>query len=164
MGVPQKKLAVSQLSPDQAELLLRKVLKSTALYQVSDQTRPAPSKQLFEDLLRHYAPPSGSTEQASDEDLGIAKQALMVLAADDAFEDYVINPERYAGEEKPTSFSIDPVSILSLTTLAMVVLSTYLNIKKDKDGWSFELKITPLSDKLKKELFSLIKKITSGLS
>lgn len=164
MSIPHQNSAVSQLSPEEAELLLRNVLKSTALYQVSDQTRPAPSEQLFEDLLRHHAQLAGPTAQTSGEDLGIAQQALMVLAADEAFEDYVSNPERYAGDEKPSSFSIDPVSILSLTTLAMVVLSTYLNIKKDKDGWTFELKITPLSDKLKKELLSLIKKLTSGLS
>ncbi|MGH8626968.1 MAG: hypothetical protein ACREYC_17475, partial [Gammaproteobacteria bacterium] len=62
---------------------------------------------------------------------------------------------------QPTrDFAVDPISLIGITSLALLVLSTYVNLERDADGqWTFQLRIKPQSEKLKAGIIELAKKV-----
>lgn len=87
-----------------------------------------------------------------------SKQALVLIANDPLLRP-ALTESAPGPNIKPKQFFIDPISILSASALAMVVLNSYLHIKKDKEGWTFEFKVKPSSDGIKKELLKLVKSL-----
>jgi hypothetical protein len=61
-------------------------------------------------------------------------------------------------------FAVDPISLMGTTSLALLVLTTYINLERDADGrWTFHLRIKPVSDQLKIQIVKLATTLISVL-
>lgn len=153
---------IEQLDSSAAQKLLWKIVKNA---EIIDEELPDASILLKENFVEGLYNTDFLAEKdvTGTGDMDVSRQALRVLMADDVYKQFFggfTEPK----PEIPKNYLTDPISIISATSLALMVLSTYVHIKRDKDGkWTFEFKIMPASNKLKLELISLIKKITSVL-
>jgi len=153
---------IQQLNDQDAEKLLAHVIRQSGL----DTDKKAQTTIPEEGLKAIYAQLSESFIVADKETApqSPAKQALGVIASDPLLKTSVQNydPESDQAKEKPKQFGLDTTTIITSTTLALIVLNSYLNIEKDKKGnWTFQFQVKPSSDGIKKELLGLIKSLIS---
>jgi len=146
---------ISNLTSTDAKLLLQKMISEGGLSISSDNQQNLTGTVLSEAL----------EVLVVNEDLPtLEKQALMVLAMDPLMEDMFLPEIMPQKSKKPVDFGVDFNSVITTTTLAMVVLSTYIHVKRDSDGkWSFEFRIKNSSENLKKELIKLAQKLITLL-
>src|SRR5207245_2435161 len=97
----------------------------------------------------------------------LTRQSLHVLAADPAFGRLVPDASKssLASGEPARDFAVDPIAFIGATSLALMVLNTYVDLKRDADGrWTFHLRIKPASDKLRTQIVKLATTLISVLS
>jgi hypothetical protein len=144
----------------EAERLLRRVLKATNLKPGGEPPASAETRRsLLESLQRIDAQVAPETEPVPDPLDQLIRQTLHVLAEDPVYGQ--LAPDARGTPAQPSrDFAVDPVSLMGITSLALLVLSTYVNLERDADGrWTFQLRITPQSEKLKGGLIELAKKL-----
>jgi hypothetical protein len=151
---------INELNDQDAHKLLAHVIRQSGL----NMNRKAETAIPEDGLKAIYAQLSESLNVADEEPVSKSPslQALGVIVSDPLLKSSVQNydPDASYSKEKTKQFSWDATTILTSTTLALVVLNSYLNIEKDKDGkWTFQFQIKPSSDGIKKELLGLIKSL-----
>jgi hypothetical protein len=111
----------------------------------------------LETLLRDAGP---GTPQVGGDD-AISDVALAVVASDDDLKGLIERAEHGA---PPKDFGVDPIQLLNSASLALIVLSLYLDIERDKNGRvSVKFGIKPVSDKVKSKLLDLIGSVARSL-
>lgn len=89
-----------------------------------------------------------------------ALQALRVLAADSDYRGLPLDTFKASQRD----FAVDPIQLMSAGSLALVVLSTYVDLKRTQDGkWSFHFRVKPQSDAIKTAILELAKQIATRL-
>ena len=152
----KKKVDIKTLSGKEADHLLRTVFRSAGLQTSDALPLTAETKQ----ILLNY--PTQLQEPDSNDE--VTTLSLQILSEDPLLADFVHDEQLHVSTGKPKHFSADSISLISATTLALVVLSTYVHIKRNSDGkWSFEFKVQNSSESLKTEIIKLIQKLITIL-
>lgn len=145
---------LNELNNVQAERLLRQVVTDAALDVFSVLDKPEMTPEILAEAFG---------TQTDDSDVDIDKQALTVLNHDPVMDHFLSPEDLQKAKQKPLNFNLDPNSLITTTTLALVVLSTYIHIKKDASGkWTFEFRLKNSSEGLKKELIKLAQRLAGG--
>lgn len=157
---------IDSLRADQAERLLRQVLNDAEITAGDELPVTHETRQALLEGLQEYNENSQEPFLSSGQQGELTKQSLKVLLLDPAFNDYLVEkPQREKQRSAiPRHFDVDVTSFLTTTTLALVVLSTYIDIKKDGKGqWTFHFRINSSNNALKVELIKLIKRLIPSL-
>lgn len=159
--LPLARTDIDTLSENDAEGLLRRVLKATNLKLGGEPGASAATRQALLEGLQHIDVPVRVRERPAADTLDqLTRQTLRVLAEDPAYGQ--LAPDAPAQATK--DFAVDPISLIGITSLALLTLSTYVNLERDADGrWTFQLRINPVSEKLKAEIIELAKRLVSVL-
>jgi len=161
--LPLVRIDIDALSERDAERLLRRVLKATNLRPGGEPAASVETRLLLlEGLQAIDASVASEPEPVSDALDQLTRQTLRVLAEDPAYGQLVPNtPSSHSAPAEPgRDFAVDPISLIGITSLALLVLSTYVNLERDADGrWTFQLRIKPQSEKLKGGVIELAKKL-----
>jgi hypothetical protein len=154
---------VEALTSEQADQLLRQVFRNADLNMEQAPATTVATREAMLEAIESIEP--GAAPLPDGENVPeIIKQSLQVIAFDPILSSFITDKELNDVTEKPKHFGIDATSFLSTTTLALVVLSTYINIKRNSDGkWTFQFRIKNSSEGLKTELIKLAKKLISLL-
>ena len=158
---------IDALSEEDAERLLRNMVRAANL-KPGDESAASPETRqaLLEGLERLDLPVDSKPGPTKGARPGPIRQALRVLAEDPAYGQLVTDApnSRGASVQSPRDFGVDPIAFIGTTSLALLVLSTYVDLKRDADGrWTFHLRIGPQSDKLKAQIIALAKSLISAL-
>ena len=157
--LPLARTNVDALSEKDAEDLLRSVVKVTNLKPGGEPAASAATRQALLEGLQHMDAPVPSEPEPAAATLDqLTRQTLRVLAEDPAFGQLVPDApsSRSAPGQPARDFAVDPIALIGATSLALLVLSTYVNVERDRDGrWTFHLRIKPVSDKLKTQIIKL---------
>ncbi|GAA2606325.1 hypothetical protein [Paractinoplanes durhamensis] len=144
-----------------AEEVLRQVLYESHqdVDEASQLASDAARQSLVDGLLRGL--PVADTDTAATDAVDIASQSLRVLASDPAYH-RVVNALRSGsgggGRRQDRDFAFDPISFVSVVTLALVVLNMYVKLERDKNGqWTFEFRLNPASRAIQLELIKLMR-------
>lgn len=163
MTLPLARTDIDALSEKEAERLLRRVLKAANLRPGREPAASVETRQLLVEGLQPIdASVASEPESAPDALDQLTRQTLRVLAEDLAYGQLVPDaPSSRSAPAQPTrDFAVDPISLIGITSLALLVLSTYVNLERDADGqWTFQLRIKPQSEKLKAGIIELAKKV-----
>jgi hypothetical protein len=161
--LPLDRTDIDALSEKDAERLLRRVLKASNLKPGGEPAASAETRQsLLESLQQIDAPVASELKPVPDALDQLTRQALRVLAEDPAYGQLVPDSPSSRGAPAPPArdFAVDPISLIGITSLALLVLSTYVNFERHADGrWTFQLRIKPQSEKLKAGIIELAKKL-----
>jgi hypothetical protein len=161
--LPLARTDIDALSEKDAERLLRRVLKATNLKPGGEPAASAETRQsLLESLQPIDTTVASEPEPVSDALDQLTRQTLRVLAEDPAYGQLVPDApsSRSAPAQPARDFAVDPISLIGITSLALLVLSTYVNLERDADGrWTFQLRIKPQSEKLKAGIIELAKRL-----
>jgi len=153
---------IDKLDRPGAEALLKSIIRNAELFDEEILSPNILKKEIFIEGINNSDIFKEFNDLKIDES-DVNQQALKVLITDDDYNGF-FNGYEEPPRELPQNYSFDPQTVITSTTLCLIVLSTYVHLKKDKDGkWTFEFKIMPASNSLKMELLKLIKKLTSGL-
>jgi hypothetical protein len=161
--LPLARTDIEALSERDAERLLRRVLKAANLKPGGEPAASAETRQLLlEGLQRIDASVASEPESAPDILDQLTRQTLRVLAEDPAYGQ--LAPDASSPRSSPAQpardFAVDPISFIGMTSLALLVLSTYVNLERDADGrWTFQMRIKPQTEKLKSGIIELAKKL-----
>lgn len=155
---------IDALSESDADRLLRQAI---AVANLNSDGEPEASAQTREALVAAVQDSGATVDQGVDGDAAdadaLTRQALRVLAEDPAYGQ--LSPDAGSARRGPTKdFAVDPLAFIGITSLALIVVNTYLKIERDADGkWTFQLSITPASEKLKLQVVELAKRLVSFL-
>lgn len=165
--LPLARTDIDALSEKEAERLLRRVVKATNLKPGREPAASGETRKLLLDGLRPIdASIASEPESRSDALDQLTRQVLRVLAEDVAYGQLVpdVASSDKAPDQPARDFAVDPISLIGITSLALLVLSTYVNLERDADGrWTFQMRINPQSDKLKTGIVELAKRLISAL-
>lgn len=161
--LPLARTNIDALSEGDAERLLRRVLKASNLKPGSEPAASALTRQsLLESLQNIDQRIASEPEPIADALDQLTRQALRVLAEDSVYAQLVPDaPTSSSSQALPArDFAVDPLGFIGATSLALLVLSSYVDLKRDADGrWTFHLRINPTSDKLKAQIIELAKRL-----
>ncbi len=161
--LPLARTDIDALSEGDAERLLRRVLKASNLRPGGEPAASAGTRQsLLESLQLIDQPVAPEPEPVADAVNQLTKQALRVLAEDSVYSQLVPDaPASNSTQARPArDFAVDPIAFIGATSLALLVLSSYVDLKRDGDGrWTFHIRIKPTSDKLKAQIIELAKRL-----
>jgi hypothetical protein len=142
-----------------SDRLLRRTLVASGFSLSGQPAADADTRARLEQALETLEGAPGEIPEASDPDVTLP--ALRVLAADPDLRQILENEPR---REQPKDFAIDPISLASSVTLALLVLSAYVDVRRDSEGrWSFHFRIRPQSDALKGQLIKLARAVLPKL-
>lgn len=159
MTVPLSQTDIDALSEADAERVLRRVMFAANLNLGSEPAVSTETRQSLLEAFQHIETPVASEPEPAPTAVDqLTRQTLRVLAKDPAFGQLV--PDASSSGSAPgqpaRDFAVDPISLIGITSLALLVLSTYVNVERDPYGrWTFHLRIKPVSDKLKTEIIKL---------
>jgi hypothetical protein len=160
---------IDTLTDAQADNILRTVMKAADFN--ADAALPATvdTREVLSDAIQQIHPSvNSSTKDIKEIPAGeLIKQALHIFAADPDYCGF-LSPEQLIHQSESRvitrDFAFDPISFVSATSLCLVVLSTYIDIKRDVNGrWTFEMKVNPVGEKVKVALIDLAKSLVSIL-
>jgi hypothetical protein len=156
-----------QISEADADRALRRVMFAANLKPGGEPPASIETRRSLLEAFQHIETPVVSEHEpvpiAVDQ---LTRQALRVLAEDPAFGQLVPGAPSSgsASGQPPRDFAVDPIALIGTTSLALLVLSTYINLERDSDGrWTFHLRINPVSDKLKTQIIKLATSLISVL-
>jgi hypothetical protein len=124
---------IGALSETDAERLLRRVLKATNLKPSGEPTASAETRQsLLEGLQRINARVASEPEPGPSALDQLTKQALRVLAEDPVYGRLGSDePGSHGKRDQPArDLSVDPVGFIGATSLALLVLNTYVDLNR----------------------------------
>ncbi len=161
--LPLARTDIDSLSETDAERLLRRVLRASNLKPGGEPAASAETRQsLFESLQRIDQPVAFESEPLADALDLLTKQALRVLAEDPVYAQLApdVSTSGSSLARPARDFAVDPIEFIGATSLALLVLSSYVDLKRDVDGrWTFHLRIKPASEKVKAQIIELAKRL-----
>lgn len=152
---------LNNLDDQQATNLLSIVLENAGLMNPASITQNI-SKEALQNVSQQMESEIKDTTSENHTDMLPARQALNLIYTDPLLRSTLQNIEitKLNFYEKPKQFNIDITTAFGGVTLAMILLSTYVNVERDKEGkWNFQFKIKPSSDSIKRELINLLKSL-----
>lgn len=117
------------------------------------EATPESRSQLEEALAAEGSAPEDSAQDP-------ATAALALLESDPALAPFLNGTVK---RPKPKDFASLP-EVLTMTTAALIVLSAYVEVERDKQGrWRFHFIVKPQTDKMKTAMFALIRSLVGNL-
>jgi hypothetical protein len=142
-----------------SDRLLRRTLVVSGFSLSGQPAANADTRARLEQALETLEQLPAQIPEAPDPDVTLP--TLRVLAADPDLRRILEDEPR---RELPKDFATDPIMLVGSVTLALLVLSAYVDVRRDGKGrWSFHFRIRPQSDALKGKLVELVRAILPKL-